>query len=265
MNGEWGKAFVRRAMLGFSERVSAMIAPSEKTKNLLEEYGITCPIYVVPSGIELSEHAGDKEAACRERIRAEFSVSSGTTLLLYVGRLAKEKHIEELLRFQKQAREKQTALLIAGDGPHRRELERQVRLLGIEKSVIFTGMIPHERIGEYYSAGDLFVNASVSETQGMTYGEALASGLPLLCRKDDCLKGILREGENGWQYESAGEFQRFLADWMALPGAEKEKMRQSARQSAEVFSAESFARKAEAVYEVEKARHRSIQKRHYRE
>ena len=177
MNGEWGKAFVRRAMLGFSERVSAMIAPSEKTKNLLEEYGITCLIYVVPSGIELSEYAGDKEAACRERIRAEFSVSSGTTLLLYVGRLAKEKHIEELLRFQKQAREKQTALLIAGDGPHRRELERQVRLLGIEKSVIFTGMIPHERIG-------------VSETQGMTYGEALASGLPLLCRKDDCLKGL---------------------------------------------------------------------------
>ena len=97
----------------------------------------------------------------------------------------------------------------------------RVRLLGIEKSVIFTGMIPHERIGEYYSAGDLFVNASVSETQGMTYGEALASGLPLLCRKDDCLKGILREGENGWQYESAGEFQRFLADWMALPGPKK--------------------------------------------
>ena len=98
-----------------------------------------------------------------------------------------------------------------------------------------------------------------------TYGEALASGLPLLCRKDDCLKGILREGENGWQYEGAGEFQRFVVDWMALPGGEKEKMRQSARQSAEVFSAESFARKAEAVYEVEKARHRSIQKRHYRE
>ena len=91
MNGEWGKAFVRRAMLGFSERVSAMIAPSEKTKNLLEEYGITCPIYVVPSGIELSEYAGDKEAACRERIRAEFSVSSGTTLLLYGGKAGKRE------------------------------------------------------------------------------------------------------------------------------------------------------------------------------
>ena len=260
-----GKGFCPQGDARFLRKGVGDDRAQRKDKNLLEEYGITCPIYVVPSGIELSEYAGDKEAACRERIRAEFSVSSGTTLLLYVGRLAKEKHIEELLRFQKQAREKQTALLIAGDGPHRRELERQVRLLGIEKSVIFTGMIPHERIGEYYSAGDLFVNASVSETQGMTYGEALASGLPLLCRKDDCLKGILREGENGWQYESAGEFQRFLVDWMALPGVEKEKMRQSARQSAEVFSAESFARKAEAVYEVEKARHRSIQKRHYRE
>ena len=223
MNGEWGKAFVRRAMLGFSERVSAMIAPSEKTKNLLEEYGITCPIYVVPSGIELSEYAGDKEAACRERIRAEFSVSSGTTLLLYVGRLAKEKHIEELLRFQKQAREKQTALLIAGDGPHRRELERQVRLLGIEKSVIFTGMIPHERIGEYYSAGDLFVNASVSETQGMTYGEALASGLPLLCRKDGI--GWHCRGPKKRRCANRPDSLRKFFPRKALPGRRKRSMR----------------------------------------
>ena len=253
MNGEWGKAFVRRAMLGFSERVSAMIAPSEKTKNLLEEYGITCPIYVVPSGIELSEYAGDKEAACRERIRAEFSVSSGTTLLMYVGRLAKEKHIEELLRFQKHAREKQTALLIAGDGPHRRELERQVRLLGIEKSVIFTGMIPHERIGEYYSAGDLFVNASVSETQGITYGEALASGLPLLCRKDDCLKGILREGENGWQYHSTAEFRQRLEDFLASPETHEALKRQAA-ESAEQFSAQRFAQRVERIYQTQLAR-----------
>ena len=117
-----GKGFCPQGDARFLRKGVGDDRAQRKDKNLLEEYGITCPIYVVPSGIELSEYAGDKETACRERIRAEFSVSSGTTLLLYVGRLAKEKHIEELLRFQKQAREKQTALLIAGDGPHRREL-----------------------------------------------------------------------------------------------------------------------------------------------
>ena len=135
------------------------------------------------------------------------------------------------------------------------ELEKQARMLEIEESVIFTGMIPHAQIGEYYSAGDLFVSASVSETQGMTYPEALASGLPLLCRKDDCLKDMIREGKNGWQYESCGEFLKLLEKWMKLSGTEKEEMRRAARDSAEPFSAESFVRKVEAVYEAERARH----------
>ena len=166
-----------------------MIAPSEKTKNLLEEYGITCPIYVVPSGIELSEYAGDKEAACRERIRAEFSVFFRNDASSVCGKAGK------------------------------RETHRGA------------SAFPETGPGKADGAADCRRRSAPERT----YGEALASGLPLLCRKDDCLKGILREGENGWQYESAGEFQRFLADWMALPGAEKEKMRQSARQSAEVF------------------------------
>ncbi|WP_162609720.1 glycosyltransferase [Lachnoclostridium sp. An131] len=147
---EWGRAFVRRAMLGFSERVSAMIAPSEKTKGLLEEYGVSCPVYVVPSGVELSEYARYRNPFWREKIRAKYSIDSETAVLLYVGRLAKEKSIEELLYCHKKTQGKGTVLMIAGDGPHRRELEKQVSLLGIEASVIFTGMIPHEQIGEYY-------------------------------------------------------------------------------------------------------------------
>ena len=62
-------------------------------------------------------------------------------------------------------------------------------------------MIIPEEVGHYYQAGDLFVSASTSETQGMTYAEALAGGIPLLCRRDGCLEQVVTDGENGWQYD----------------------------------------------------------------
>ena len=57
-----------------------------------------------------------------------------------------------------------------------------------------------------YQLGDIFVSASTNETQGLTYIETAANGLPLLCRRDPCLDGVLAGGRNGWVYESEEEF-----------------------------------------------------------
>ena len=67
-------------------------------------------------------------------------------------------------------------------------------------------MAAPERVADCYKAGDVFVSASRSETQGLTYLEAMASGLPLLCREDDCLKGVLSPGENGFSYTTEAGF-----------------------------------------------------------
>lgn len=95
---------------------------------------------------------------------------------------------------------------------------------------------------KYYQAGDLFVSASTSETQGMTYGEALAAGVPLLCRKDSCLEGVVEMGKNGWQYDNLEQFLNFLKTWEEQEEGEKRKMRQYAEKSAGRFSAEVFGR-----------------------
>ena len=70
-----------------------------------------------------------------------------------------------------------------------------------------------------YRLGDLFVSASSSETQGLTYIEALAAGVPALCRADLCLEGVILEGENGWQYHSFQEFRRRLEEDRSGEGA----------------------------------------------
>lgn len=62
--------------------------------------------------------------------------------------------------------------MIVGDGPYRESLENLTRELEIEDCVVFTGMVPRDEVWKYYQAEDLFVSASVSETQGMTYAEA---------------------------------------------------------------------------------------------
>ena len=93
----------------------------------------------------------------------------------------------------------------------------------------------------------MFVSASSSETQGLTYIEALAAGVPALCRADPCLDGVIREGENGWQYHSSEEFRRRLEELPAHP-EERAAMSRRAAESAEAFSAERFAAHVEEIY-----------------
>ena len=97
-------------------------------------------------------------------------------------------------------------MLVVGDGPHRPELEALAGRLGLYGRVEFAGMVPPEQTAFWYQKGDVFVCASRSETQGLTYLEALAAGLPAVCRADDCLEGVIENGRNGWQYQSRSEF-----------------------------------------------------------
>ena len=108
-------------------------------------------------------------------------------------------------------------------------------------------MVAAEQIADWYQLGDLFVNASTSETQGLTYAEALAAGVPVLCRADPCLTGVVRDGENGWQYRGEEDFRRKLDNFLAHPHR-REQISRQARQSAEEYSAKRFAERVEAIY-----------------
>lgn len=158
-----------------------------------------------------------------------------TTVLLYVGRLAKEKNVEELLEYQQKVQESGTILMIVGGGPYLETLRKKAAELGVTGSVIFTGMVSPAEVASYYPAGDLFVSASTSETQGLTYAEALAAGLPLLCRRDQCLRAVVEEGKNGWQYRTEEEFLKDLKNWKEKEDDERRGMCSYAKQSAEIF------------------------------
>ena len=98
-------------------------------------------------------------------------------------------------------------LLIVGDGPARNELEETARSWGIDDKVIFTGAVDPLEVNKFYQLGDVFVSTSTSETQGLTYIEAAANGLPLVCMKDPCLQGVIINGANGFEFETLDEFE----------------------------------------------------------
>lgn len=95
----------------------------------------------------------------------------------------------------------------------------------------------------------MFVSASTSETQGLTYVEAAANGLPLLCRKDPCLDGVLVDKRNGWEYEAEEEFCGIMdailsnPEWCQTAGIQSEQIAAS-------YDKSNFAEKIEAIYEV---------------
>jgi len=182
----------------------AVIVPTEKIRTMLRGYEVEQPIYVIPSAID-TERYQSSQLEPRETIRAELGIRSDECILIYVGRLAKEKNIEELFHFLKKCSPEQRLLLVGG-GPDQPRLEQLAQELGIWERIIFTGLIPPQQIQNYYQAGDIFVSASTSETQGLTYMEAMASALPLLCRADECLDGVIQNGVNGLVYRNEQEF-----------------------------------------------------------
>ena len=248
----------RCAVAAFSRWVSGqtdcMIAPTGKVRGLLQGYGVRCPVFVVPTGIDLRRFQQAGDPMRRAVLRASLGIPADHTVLVCVGRLAEEKNIQELLRLRASLGSRPVTLLLVGDGPDRPRLERVAQELGLAApAVIFAGMVAPEEVPDWYRLGDLFVSASSSETQGLTYIEALAAGVPALCRADPCLEGVIQEGENGWQYHSPGEFRQRLEAFLSQPETH-DALRRQAAESAEQFSAQRFAERAERIYQMQLAR-----------
>lgn len=230
-------------------RVDTLVAPTQKVENTLQGYGMRSHISVVPSGISLEQHQQRITPEQRREKRSELGIGEDDQVLINLGRLGGEKNLGELLELFAEARKSNEGLkfLIVGDGPAREDLQKLAKALGVEEHVIFTGMVPPGEVQNYYQLGDVFVSASTSETQGLTYIEAAANGLPLLCRQDDCLADVLQEGENGYEYTSAEEFLNAID--AVMDPAWREAASKRSEEIAASFDKKAFGEAIENIYE----------------
>lgn len=203
----------------FCEKMSGIVAPSERVLTTLENYGVKEPITVIPTGVDLTRFQAQTSAS--NSIRQKYQIAADTPLLLTLSRLAFEKDIDKLITAFKTIREKVTGvkLLIVGDGPARESLEAQVKELGLTTDVIFTGEIENKYVGEFYRAADLFVSTSISESQGLTYIEALAAGTRVIAYKSPYTEKLLDDPALGAVFETDEEFIEKTSAYLSAPVA----------------------------------------------
>ncbi len=169
----------RRFTVSQCSALDALVVPSKAMQQALEDYGVRCPMHIIPTGMEMERFAGGDGNRFRERL----GIALGRPTLVHVGRIAHEKNIDFLLRmFAKVVRRKpETMLVVAGEGPALEHCKTYVESLKLGANVRFVGYLSRDReLPDCYSAGDLFVFSSKTETQGLVLLEAMASGTPVV-------------------------------------------------------------------------------------
>jgi 1,2-diacylglycerol 3-alpha-glucosyltransferase len=169
----------RRFTVSQCNVLDALVVPSRAMEQALLDYGVRCPMHIIPTGIEMERFAGGDG----QRFRAQHGIAPGQPALVHVGRIAHEKNIEFLFRmFARVVRSKPGAVfIVAGEGPALASCKAYVRSLGIAEHVRFVGYLSREReLLDCYRAGDLFVFSSRTETQGLVLLEAMALGVPVV-------------------------------------------------------------------------------------
>jgi len=213
-------------------------------KRELVSYGIKCPIHPLSFGVDEEEFSHGIEWD----VRAEFNLPT-QDLLLFAGRLGKEKNLVFLFRAFKQLlyRRNNIRLIIAGDGPQRQTLEEYATELGIAPYVIFTGFLERRKLIDLYKQ-TLFVFASKTETQGMVLVEAMMAGSTVVAVGEMGVLDIVKHEETGILVkENEDEFSqacsRLLED-----KTERERLGKAAQQWACSQGARTSTRKLLEIY-----------------
>jgi len=221
----------------FCRSCDLVISPSPGMREILKKFGVDVPVEVVPNGVDLAPfHSAEPRAA-----REEFGFGPDEVILIYTGRLGPEKNLPFLLRSFAGAAQAydQVGLLIVGDGPERENLQDQVRIMGMEGRVHFTGMVPYSELPGYLCMADAFVTASVTEVHPFTVIEAMAAGLPVLGIQSPGVGDMVKDGETGYIALEA-DLAAFTAKMLRLflEHDERRRLGRHARQSAEAYSIE---------------------------
>ena len=222
------RAYVRRLY----NRFDITLVPSERLAGVLLEWGVH-NVRPVRLGVntEVFKAAPDDAQATRESLRVERD----RKLLLYVGRLAKEKNAQTLFRafeLLRRGDSNQFHLLVIGDGPQRKRLETLRHRIGNVSWIPYC--TESGDLARYYRAADLFVHPSVQETFGLVALESQACGTPVVGIRGSYMDKVICHDQQLWARENSGEA---LAD--AIVAASTNKL---------ATLGESAARAAEKLY-----------------
>ncbi len=234
--------------------ISELIVPTKKAYELFKQkYRVNRNVYIVPTGIEVERFYKENNPNFNLiKKRKELGLSKDDFVILFVGRIGKEKNIDLLLksmpRLIKEGSSK-IKLLIVGDGPDIGEYKEYVTNNKLNKNIIFTGKVPWDEIPTYYLASNVFATASITETQGLTVIEALGASLPVICINDESFNETIINNLNGKIFENQEGYEQAILELIKDKSLQA-KLSNQAKISAQTHSSRFFAQQVLEVYQI---------------
>ncbi len=190
--------YLWKYVMFFYKKCNATTVPSEAIAELLARHGIR-DARVVPNMVDTQMF---NTRVSEDGFREERGISGDDKVVLYVGRLSKEKRLDVLLKSAKLLQKKDgIKFVITGSGPaeiYYKSMAKRLRL----SNVTFTGFVKHEKLPSVYAASDVFCMPSTFETQGIVALEAMATGKPVVGADFLALRRLIKNGKNGEKFRA---------------------------------------------------------------
>ncbi len=249
--------YMKKLIISLVKKVLSMkgeiVTPSLKTKKILLSYHVSRYINVVPNAVDFSDYEKEKDTERETEFRKELKIEE-KHILLYLGRVAQEKNIDELIdgfnKYKSDYSDKDTVLLIVGSGPDLERLKEKKESTPYKDDIYFLGKVSHEDTCFYYQIADAFLSASLSETQGLTYSEAIASSCIVLAKYDFNLDYLIQDSKTGFFFDDINSLSERIHTVLSLSDEEKTKVIQEAKKRNDyLFGKETYYERIMHVYE----------------
>ena len=228
-----------------------LIVPTKKAYDLFKEkYKVDKNIHIIPTGIEIEKFYKENINQNKlNKIKEKLNLKNEDFIILYVGRLGKEKNVDFLIDNQEYFTKinKNVKLLIVGDGPDLETYKNKTKKLKQEKNIIFTGKVPYNDIQYYYNLGNIFVSASTTETQGLTIIEAMSARLPVVCIDDESFRKTVVNDLNGYLFKNKKEYRNYIEE-LIKNKTKLKKLGEQAKISTIEYSSKYYAERVLDVY-----------------
>ena len=216
------------------KRATVITGPSPKSHEYLINAGLHRNVEIIPNPVDVDrfsiENVNPEDI---NNIKKIYNIPDNAFIGCIISRVGKEKSIDVLLNYiEKYSKvNKNFRFLIVGDGPAKSDLELQAKKLGIDNIVIFTGKIPNNKLLPYYAACDVFLTASLSDTNSISMLEAMSMGLPIIQRNDPINKGQVIENVNGFIFNDETSFIEKLNTVYNMTSEERAELKNRVRNS----------------------------------
>ncbi|QTQ14142.1 glycosyltransferase [Treponema parvum] len=212
----------------YLKRATVIIAPTQRIADVVKEYGVDRKVELLPTGIPdwIFKYSFERDLKIHSQIFSSYPSIADKKILLYVGRVVKEKNLAFLLNVFELVKQKEykTALMFVGDGPYLEELKELAAERGFGDDVIFTGYAARTDLLYYYKHASVFVFPSLTDTQGLVTVEAMMNGLPVVAIGEMGTLDVMQGDNGGFMVKNdVGEFAERVCDLIENPYLHRKK------------------------------------------